>query len=111
MTPGWQRLAWWWNRSWGTMTRRDVWLEHNADTGVFQVRWRLGTNPEDDHWYLDYKQVIEHLHRLLGENKATDWQETMYLDENGTLWDYMHPTDPDRAIPEYLVPRQPERPQ
>lgn len=39
--PSPELLAHWWNRSWGTMTRKDVWVEQLPD-GRYQVRWRGG---------------------------------------------------------------------
>jgi hypothetical protein len=32
-------VAHWWNGQWGTLNRRDVWLER-LDDGRFRVRWR-----------------------------------------------------------------------
>lgn len=98
-----KRLGWWWNRSWGTMTRRDVWLEYDDHAGIFQVRWRVGQYPDEDQWFMrhDVPRVIDKLKRLLGEDKSA-WQETVYLDEHGTLWDYMNPTDAAKAIEGYL---------
>ena len=95
-----KRLAWWWNGSWGTLTRRDVWLEHDSDRDLFQLRWKVGSYDEEQRFYLDGAKVVQDLRGLLGEKK-TGWLEKVYLDASGTLWDYEHPTDADKAIPNY----------
>jgi hypothetical protein len=102
----WKRLGWWWNQSWGTMTRRDVWLEQNILTRQFRLRWRLGHESEKRYASPNPLIVIDFLKQLIGEKK-TGWQERVYLDENGTLWDHTHPTDAEKAIAGYLIPAEP----
>jgi hypothetical protein len=40
----------WWNGSWGSMTRRDVWLE-TLDHGRFLIRWHGGAWRDRDGRY------------------------------------------------------------
>lgn len=87
----------------GGMTRRDVWLEHSTATGVFRLRWRVGQYPETEELFLTYGRVLEMLDRLVGKRSEDGWKETFYLDEHGTLWDYLDPTDAEKAIENYLA--------
>jgi hypothetical protein len=41
----------WWNGSWGTMTRRDVWLEE-LDDGRLLIRWHGGDWRDRDGRYV-----------------------------------------------------------
>lgn len=91
MTTPWLRIAWWWNGSWGAMTRRDVWLEQHRETAQFRVRWRLGDD-EDEQLCANAELAIYTLKLLLGEDKSV-WHEKVYLDENGDLWDYNRPLE------------------
>ncbi len=104
-----KRLGWWWNKSWGTLTRRDVWLEHSQATGVFKLRWRVGSYPETEELFLTADRVVAMLRRLLGEDRSV-WQENMYLDKHGTLWDYQRPTDAERAIENYIEQAEADQP-
>lgn len=49
-TVGAVLICHWWNRSWGTMTRRDVWLERLPD-GRFLIRWHGGAWTDRDGRY------------------------------------------------------------
>lgn len=73
------RLGWWWNRSWGTMTRRDVWLDQD-DADRFVIRWRCWDLRDRDGLYrtADPAKVIAFLKALLGEDKSA-WQEKLSL--------------------------------
>lgn len=88
----WQRLAWWWNNSWGTDTRRDVWLEQDKLTGKFRLRWRRGQESERLCVTPNSSIVVDFLKTLLGEQK-TGWMEKVYLDEHGDLWRFDRPTE------------------
>ncbi len=107
---GWKRLAWWWNQQWGTLTRRDVWLEHDPDTGVFRLRWRLGQYSDMEARYFEVKPLLELLGRVLGDQQSY-WKEQIYLDANGDLWDYERPADAEKVIRGYLTLDQPLTPQ
>ncbi len=74
------RLGWWWNRSWGTMTRRDVWLELDEARNRFIIRWRAWDLGGKDrvYWTTDPAKVITALKTLLGEDKSA-WQEKLSL--------------------------------
>lgn len=63
MTP----IARWWNGSWGTGTRRDIWLEQLPD-GRYRVRWRGGDWTDRDGRYITSSAWVALLvcHELLG---------------------------------------------
>ena len=66
----------WWNGSWGTMTRKDVWLETCAgeccDGDLIQVRWRGGDYTKEDGIFrtLDPRIAVGALVELLGEQPS-----------------------------------------
>jgi hypothetical protein len=84
-----ERLARWWNGSWGATTKKEVWL-YRLDDGRYLVRWHGGDwrapnlrNPskefeatigkdwrEGRHVYTDPADVIAALKNLLGEDQA-----------------------------------------
>ncbi len=88
----WIRLGWWWNRSWGTGNRRDVWLDYHEADQMFRVRWREGQDEEDVRTAQSATLVIRTLKALLGEDKS-HWQEKIYLDADGTVWRHDRPLE------------------
>jgi len=64
----WHAVEHWWNGSWGTMTRRDVWLEA-GDHQVFRVRWRGGDWRERDGVFhtTEARVAVNVLSELLGD--------------------------------------------
>ena len=73
-----QRLGWWWNGCWGTMSRREVWLEREPD-GRLIVRWHGGHWRERDGCYWTYSptRAVAALRALLDDQ--TRWHETITL--------------------------------
>lgn len=69
-----QLVTHWWNGTWGTMTRRDVWLEQ-LDDGRFQVRWRGGDWRDRDGRYITRspKVAVAAVRALL--STGTGWRE------------------------------------
>lgn len=65
----------WWNGSWGSWTRRDVWLEELTD-GRWLVRWRGGDWRDRDGRYVTSspKTAVAVLRALLGED-LSGWRE------------------------------------
>jgi hypothetical protein len=61
----------WWNGSWGTMTRRDVWLE-TSEHEVIRVRWRGGDWRDRDGVFhtTNPTVAINVLVELMGESPA-----------------------------------------
>lgn len=70
------QLGYWWNRSWGTMSSRKVWLNQLPD-GRFEVTWRGGAwfDRPGRHVYSDPADVIAALKALLGEDKSARFEK------------------------------------
>lgn len=68
-------LGQWWNQSWGTMTRCDVWLEQ-LDDGRLQVRWRGGDWWDRDGCLrtADATVALDALRSLMGEQPEV-WRD------------------------------------
>jgi len=70
-------LEHWWNGSWGTMTRRDVWLEADDAGPLLRVRWRGGDWRDRDGIFdtTEPRVAVVVLVELLGERPADNgWQ-------------------------------------
>jgi hypothetical protein len=62
--PPYRTVEHWWNESWGTMTRRDLWLRTNG--WAWQVGWRHG-HSEGTLRYPGERDAREQIAALLGE--------------------------------------------
>ncbi len=74
------RIAWWWNGSFGTGTRKDVYLEMGEQSGILQVRWRGGMFTDRDGILRTRAaaQAVAACAALVGETKE-GWKE--WIDE------------------------------
>lgn len=65
-------LAHWWNRRWGAMVRRDVWVDRRCD-GRYDVHWHGGQwRDRDGHFYATDRRVAWWAVRQLIEDGG-DW--------------------------------------
>ncbi len=68
-------IAHWWNQRWGSIGRRDVWLER-LDDGRFQVRWRGGAWADRDGRYVTASAAVAvSAVRDLLESHDADWRQ------------------------------------
>lgn len=67
-----KELAHWWNRSWGTMARCDVWVGR-LDDGQYLVRWRGGDWRDRDgrYWTPDIDAARDAVRSLIGD--GSEW--------------------------------------
>lgn len=69
----------WWNRSWGRMNRRDIWLYRNDDVpegaaGAWTLRAHNGWHWEHDWTYADESEARGWLQRLLDTNDLGEFK-------------------------------------
>lgn len=75
-----ERIAHWWNGSWGSLVRKDVWLDR-LDDGRFEIRWSGGDWGESRRvgrvgrcWRREPAAVTEALRSLLGDDLGA-WKD------------------------------------
>lgn len=75
-----ERIAHWWNGSWGSLARKDVWLDR-LDDGRFEIRWSGGDWGESSPakregccWRRNPAGVIAALNSLLGDDLGA-WRD------------------------------------